>query len=96
MQTHMSFSVGNKTSYFSKKSGKHLEREFMNLRFIDSFGFMASSLSQLVIDLKAGGIAKFKKVAQEFGSDTEFMTKKQFIHTVSWMDTISLLLIQSR
>ena len=71
MQTYMSFSVGNKTSYFDEKSGKHLEREFMNLRFIDSFGFMASSLSQLVTDLKAGGIDKFKNVAKEFGSDVE-------------------------
>ena len=54
MQTYMSFSVGNKISYFDKKSGEQLERYFMNLRFIDSFGFMASSLSQLVTDLKAG------------------------------------------
>ena len=85
MQTYMSFSVGNKTSYFDEKSGKHLEREFMNLRFIDSFGFMASSLSQLVTDLKAGGIDKFKNVAEEFGSDTEFMTRKG-IYPYSFMD----------
>ena len=56
MQTYVSFSVGNKTSYFAEKSGKKVEREFMNLRFIDSFGFMASSLSQLVTNLKAGAI----------------------------------------
>ena len=88
MQTYMSFSVGNKTSYFDEKSGKHLEREFMNLRFIDSFGFMASSLSQLVTDLKAGGIDKFKNVAKEFGSDvevTELMTRKG-IYPYSFMD----------
>ena len=88
MQTYMSFSVGNKTSYFDKKSGKHLEREFMNLRFIDSFGLMASSLSQLVTDLKAGGIDKFKNVAQEFGSDvgvTELLTKKG-VYPYSFMD----------
>ena len=58
----MSFSVGNKISYFDKKAGKPLEREFMNLRFIDSFGFMAFSLSQLVVDLKQGGLDKFKNV----------------------------------
>ena len=85
MQTYMSFSVGNKTSYFDKKSGKQLEREFMNLRFIDSFGFMASSLSQLVTDLKAGGIDKFKNVRQEFGSGTELMTRKG-IYPYSFMD----------
>ena len=54
MQIYMSFSVCNKTSYFDENSGEQVEREFMNLRFIDSFGFMASSLSQLVTNLKAG------------------------------------------
>ena len=89
MQTYMSFSVGNKTSYFDEKSGKQVEREFMNLRFIDSFGFMASSLSQQVTDLKAGGIDKFKNVSNEFGSDvkvTELMTRKG-IYPYSFMDS---------
>ena len=76
MQTYMSFSVGNKTSYFDKKAGKQVDRKYMNLRFIDSFGFMASSLSQLITNLKAGGIDIFKNVSQEFGSDTELMTRK--------------------
>ena len=89
MQTYMSFSVGNKTSYFDKKSGKQVEREYMNLRFIDSFGFMASSLSQLVVDLKEGGLDKFKNVSKEFGSDvelTELMTRKG-IYPYSFMDS---------
>ena len=37
MQTYMSFSIGNKTSFYDKKSGKQVEKDFMNLRFIDSF-----------------------------------------------------------
>ena len=89
MQTYMSFSVGNKTSYFDKKSGKQVEREYMNLRFIDSFGFMASSLSQLVVDLKQGGLDKFKNVSKEFGSDVELaelMTRKG-IYPYSFMDS---------
>ena len=89
MQTYMSFSVGNKISYFDKKAGKPVEREFMNLRFIDSFGFMASSLSQLVVDLKQGGLDKFKNVSEEFGSDvelTELMTRKG-IYPYSFMDS---------
>ena len=89
MQTYMSFSVGNKTSYFDKKAGKQVESEFMNLRFIDSFGFMASSLSQLVVDLKQGGLDKFKNVSEEFGSDvelTELMTRKG-IYPYSFMDS---------
>ena len=89
MQTYLSFSVGNKTSFFDKKSDKQVEREYMNLRFIDSFGFMASSLSQLVVDLKQGGLDKFKNVSQEFGSDvelTELMTRKG-IYPYSFMDS---------
>ena len=89
MQTYMSFSVGNKTSYFDKKAGKQVDREYMNLRFIDSFGFMASSLSQLVVDLKQGGLDKFKKVSEEFGYDvelTELMTRKG-IYPYSFMDS---------
>ena len=89
MQTYMSFSVGNKSSYFDEKSGKQREREFINLRFIDSFGFIASSLNQLVTNLKAGGIDKFKNIAEEFGSDeglTELITWKG-IHPYSFMDS---------
>ena len=89
MQTYMSFSVGNKISYFDKKAGKEVEREFMNLRFIDSFGFMASSLSQLVVDLKQGGLDKFKNVSEEFGFDTELtelMTRKG-IYPYSFLDS---------
>ena len=99
MQTYMSFSVGNKTSYFDKKSGKQVEREYMNLRFIDSFGFMASSLSQLVVDWKQSGLDKFKTVSQEFGSDvvlTELMTGKKFIHTVLWTVSINSISIPRR
>ena len=76
MQTYMSFSVGDKTSHFDKKAGKQINRDWFNLRFIDSFGFMASSLSQLVVNLKQSGLDKFKNVSQEFGSDTELMTRK--------------------
>ena len=89
MQAYMSFSVGHTTSYFDKKTRKQVNREYMNLRFIDSFGFMASSLNQLVVDLKQGGLDKFKNVSQEFGSDvdlTELMTRKG-IYPYSFMDS---------
>ena len=86
MQTYMSFSIGNKTSFYHKKSGKQIERDFMNLRFIDSFGFMSSSLSQLVIDLKQNGLNNFKNVSQEFGVHTELMTRKG-IYPYSFMDS---------
>ena len=84
-QTYESFSVSNKTSYFDRKAGKQVNRVWSNFRFIDSFEFMASSLSQLVVDLKQSGLDKFKNVSQEFGSDTELMTRKG-IYPYSFMD----------
>ena len=60
----------------------------MNLRFIDSFGFMAFSLNQLVVDLKQSGLEKFQNVSREFGSYvelTELMTRKG-IYPYSYMD----------
>ena len=50
---------------------------------------MASSLSQLVVDLKQGGLDKFKFVSEEFGYDvelTELMTRKG-IYPYSFMDS---------
>ena len=88
MQTYMSFSVGHKTSYFDVKADKQVDREYMNLRFIDSFGFMASSLNQLVVDLKQSGLDKFRNTSQEFGSDvevTELMTRKG-VYPYNFMD----------
>ena len=88
MQTYMSFSIGNKTSYIDKKSGKPVERDYFDLRFIDSFGFMASSLNQIVVDSKQSGLDKFRNVSQEFGSDvevTELMTRKG-VYPYSFMD----------
>ena len=81
----MSFSVDYKTSHFDKKLSKQVDREYMNLRFIDSFGFMSSSLGQLVADLKQGGLDKFKNVSKEFGSDAELMTWKG-VYPYSFMD----------
>ena len=85
MQTYMSFSVGNETTYTDDKTGEPKKKEWFNLRFIDSFGFMASSLSQLVVDLKQGGLVKFKNVSREFGSDAELMTRKG-VYPYSFMD----------
>ena len=85
MQTYMSFSVGNETAYTDDKTGEPKKKDWFNLRFIDSFGFMASSLSQLVVDLKQGGLDKFKNVSREFGSDAELMTRKG-VYPYSFMD----------
>ena len=50
-----------------------------NFTFIESLQFMSSSLSQLVENLKTGGIEKFKYMNQEFGgrkNHTELLTRK--------------------
>ena len=85
MQTYMSFSVGNETTYIDNKTSKMKTKDCFNLRFIDSFGFIASSLSQLVADLKQSGLNKFKNVSQEFGSDAELVTRKG-VYPYSFMD----------
>ena len=64
---------------------------------------MALSLSQLVTDSKAGGVDKFKNVAQEFGSDvevTELMTRKgifpySFMHEYDKFDIDPFMLTKS-
>ena len=63
--------------------------QYRNTYWIDSFGFMASSPSQMLVDLKQGGLDEFKNVSQEFGSDeelTELMTRKG-IYPYSFMDS---------
>ena len=82
MEKYMSFSVGTKYSYFNKSADKEVKREIFNLRFIDSFQFMPSSLAQLVSDLKNAALApadivdKFKYASQEFGDNVDIMTRK--------------------
>ena len=46
---------------------------------------MASSPSQLVVDLKQGGLNKFEKVSREFASDAELMTRKG-VYSYSFMN----------
>ena len=60
----------------------------MNLRFIDSFGFMASSWNQSVIDSKQSGLDKFKNVSQEFGSNVEVtgLLTREGVYLYSFMD----------
>ena len=68
-----------------RKLVKQVDKEYLNLRFMDRFQFMDSIRRQLVTDLKAECIDNVKNVAQEFGSDTEFMTRKG-IYPYSFMD----------
>ena len=86
MEKYMSFSIGTIRKEWDKKSKKMVDKERFNLRFIDSFQFMNSGLSQLVNDLKESGLDKFKYISEEFGSLAEIMTRKG-IYPYSFMNS---------
>src|SRR2546426_6913731 len=66
MEKYMSFSVGTVKKCYDYKTKDYVDKLRYDLRFIDSFQFMSSSLNNLVTDLKQGGMDKFKYVNQEF------------------------------
>ena len=84
MEKYMSFSVGTAYEYQSK--GKTVKGTNHNLTFIDSFQFMSSSLEELVKNLRSDDLDKFKYVREEFGDDTNMMTRKG-IYPYSYMDS---------
>ena len=89
MQTYMSFSVGNEITYTDVKTGELKKKDWFNLRFIDSFGFMASSLSQLVVDLKQGGLDKFKN---EHGFSPNWTEQIYKIHKINKSKPVTYIL----
>src|SRR6266496_2072830 len=85
MEKYMSFSVATKTEYYDKTTESTKTKSLHELTFIDSLQFMPSSLSQLVDNLKSGGINKFKYTSQEFKANTELITRKG-VYPYSFMD----------
>src|SRR4029078_1117164 len=85
MEKYMSFSVGKKVNY-KDEHGDEKQKEVFNLKFIDSFQFMASSLDQLVKDLRNNGIDKFKYTQQEFGVNADIMVRKG-VYPYSFIDS---------
>src|SRR5882757_11065490 len=81
MEKYMSFSVC--TNYTDKDTNK--TRMLHELKFIDSFQFMSTSLSKLVDNLNTGEITKFKYLLQEFGADSKLMTRKG-VYPYSYMN----------
>ena len=84
MEKYMSFSVASEYEY--EKNGELVKREHFNLTFIDSFQFLSSSLSQLVNNLKNSGLDNFKYVNEEFGENTDIMTRKG-VYPYNFMDS---------
>src|SRR5207248_5486259 len=86
MEKYMSFSVGTVRKEYDKETRMMVDKERFNLRFIDSFQFMSSGLSQLVDDLKKSGLDKFKYIGEEFEPLAKIMTRKG-VYPYSFMDS---------
>src|SRR3989454_192059 len=84
-EKYMSFSVGTVKECYNYKTKQYEDKSRFDLRFIDSFQFMNSSLNNLVTDLKQGGMDQFKYVNQEFGQFAELLTRKG-IYPYSYMN----------
>ena len=82
MEKHMAFCVGTKTIYYDKKVHKNKVKVLHELTFIDSLQFMITSLSQLVDNLKTGGIEKFECTNQEFKENIKL---KKGVYLYSFM-----------
>jgi hypothetical protein len=65
-----------KISCIPNNQEKYIGFSFDNLRFIDSFSFMAESLDSLTKNLKKSGIHKFKYMNEYFKNDNELMLRK--------------------
>ena len=62
-------------------------KDNFEIRFLDSFKFMASSLSALVDNLQKSGLEKFVYLIKEFGKKFELLTRKG-IYPYDYMDGI--------
>jgi hypothetical protein len=86
MEKYMSFSIGTMKKCYDYKKKEYVDKLKYDLRFIDSFQFMPSSLDKLVEDLKEGGMEKFKYTNQEFDKLTHLLTRKG-VYPYNYMDS---------
>jgi len=85
MEKYLAFSVGTEKLCYDNKSKKLEMKTRFDLNFIDSFQFMSTSLENLVKNLKASGLDKFKYIQQAFDNNSELLTQKG-IYPYSFMD----------
>ena len=74
-EKYISFSKDIVVDEYTNKKGEKIEI-MHEIRFIDSFKFMASSLEGLVKNLANSDLSKFIQTKREFGKILELMTKK--------------------
>src|SRR5206468_9917158 len=97
MEKYMSFSIGTMKKCWDYKKKEYVDKLKFDLRFIDSFQFMPTSLSNLVDNLKKEGLSKFKYLKQEIEIDenvgvgnthdlVELLTRKG-VHPYTYMDS---------
>lgn len=60
-----------KSSVIANSNERYMTFSLGNLRFIDSFQFLSSSLDTLVQNLKSNGDAYFKNFSRQFQTDRE-------------------------
>ena len=70
-EKYLSFSKDIVVDEYINKKGKKVEVKH-EIRFIDSFKFMASSLASLVENLAKSDLSKFIHTKKEFGKKYEF------------------------
>ena len=74
-EKYISFSKDIVVDEYTNKKGEKIEI-MHEMRFIDSFKFMASSLEGLVKNLAKSDLSKFIQTKREFGKKIELMTRK--------------------
>jgi len=79
MQKYMSFSIGREIKYNDKT------KTVNNLKFIDSYQFMSSSLKTSVNNLRDGGLDNFHHTGKEFKEFTDILTAKG-VYPYSFID----------
>ena len=88
MEKYMSFSIGTIKKCWDYRKKEYVKKLKFDLRFIDSFQFMPTSLSNLVDNLKKEGLSKFKYLKQEIKKDenVELLTRKG-VYPYNYMDS---------
>ena len=74
-EKYISFSKEIVVGEYINKEGKKVEEKH-EIRFLDSFKFMASSLDSLAGNLSKSDLSKFIQTKKEFGEKYELLTKK--------------------
>ena len=87
MEKYMSFSIKSEKVCWDYKKKDYVPKSRFDLRFIDSFQFLPSSLSALVENLKQKGLTKFNYLKQEVGDENLELLTRKGIYPYSYIDS---------